>query len=327
MGSPVGAKARIPDFFVVGHPKCGTTALYEMLRLHPQVFMPDLKEPWFFATELLHELPSVSIAIPDGIPKTIDEYLALFEGAKPKQLAGEASPLYLWSHFAASGIAEMQPDARIIAVFREPASFLRSLHLELVQRNQEPEKDLQTAIHVEEARRQGRYTSPSAWYWPTVVLYSDYVRYAQQLRRYQELFPPEQILVLIYDDFRNDNEAVMREVQRFLRIDDTYPIEPKEANPSVRVRSTYLNNLVRAVSTGEGPVSGAVKTFIEAVTPEGLRQKALDITQRRLIYTKPGPPDDELIVELRSRYKKEVVDLSEQLGRDLITLWGYDRIR
>jgi hypothetical protein len=326
-GSLVTAKGRIPDFFVVGHPKCGTTALYEMLRLHPQVFMPDLKESWFFATELLRDLPSVSIAIPDGIPKTLGEYLALFDGAMPEQLAGEASPLYLWSRLAASGIAELQPDARIIAVFREPASFLRSLHLELVQRNQEPEKDLRRAIHVEEARRQGRYVSPSAWYWPTVVRYSDYVRYAQQLRRYQELFPPEQILVLIYDDFRKDNEAVTREVQRFLGIDDTYPIEPLEANPSVRVRSTYLNNLVRTISTGDGPVSGAIKTFIEAVASQQLRHKALEITQHRLIYTKPEPLDDELMGELRRRYKREVEALGEQLGRDLVTLWGYDGIR
>ncbi|HEX4115444.1 MAG TPA: sulfotransferase [Solirubrobacteraceae bacterium] len=319
-------QARLPDFFVVGHPKCGTTALYEMLRLHPQVFMPDLKEPWFFATELLHDLPTVSIAIPDGIPKTLGDYLALFEGARPEQLAGEASPLYLWSHSAASGIAKLQPDARIIAVFREPASFLRSLHLELVQRNQEPEKDLRTAINVEEMRRQGRYVSPSPWYWPTVVLYSDYVRYAQQLRRYQVLFPPEQILVLIYDDFRSDNEAVMRAVQRFLGIGDTYPIESMEANPSVSVRSTHLNNLVRNISTGDSSFSRAIKKLAEAILPRQLRHKALEITQRRLIYTKPEPPDDKLMLELQRRYKKEVEALSELLGRDLVTLWGYDDI-
>ena len=325
-GSSVATRARIPDFFVVGHPKCGTTALYEMLRLHPQVFMPDLKEPWFFATELLPTFRPYRPLFRTGFRRRSVSTLRCLKGLVPKQLAGEASPLYLWSHFAAGGIAAVHPGARIIAVFREPASFLRSLHLELVQRNQEPEKDLGTAIHVEEARRQGRYVSPSAWYWPTVVLYSDYVRYAQQLRRYQELFPPEQILVLIYDDFRRDNEAVMREVQRFLGIDDTYPIEPMDVNPSVRVHSTYLNNLVRAISAGDGPVSGAIKTFVEAVAPQQLRHKALEITQRRLIYTKPEPPDDKLIVELRRRYKKEVVELSEQLGRDLVTLWGYDGI-
>jgi hypothetical protein len=319
-------KKRIPDFFIVGHPKCGTTALYEMLRRHPQVFMPDLKEPWFFATELLRDLPSVPIAIPTGMPETLDEYLSLFDGAKPEQLVGEASPLYLWSRVAAGAIAELQPAARIIAVFREPASFLRSLHLEFVQRHEEPEKDLRTAIFAEGARRRGSYVSPSAWYWPTVVLYSDYVRYAEQLRRYRELFPPQQILVLIYDDFRDNNEATMRTVQRFLGVDDTYPIEPTEANPTVRIRSTHLNNLFRAISTRAGPVSEATKAGSKTLTPQQFLHKALYVTQRKLIYAKPEPPANELMTELRRRYKQEVVALGEYLDRDLVTLWGYGEI-
>ena len=317
---------RVPDFFIVGHPKCGTTALYEMLRRHPQVFMPDMKEPWFFATELLRDAPSVSTGIPTGIPETLDEYLSLFAGAKPEQLTGEASALYLWSRVAARGIAELQPAARIIAVFREPASFLRSLHLELVQRHQEPERDLRKAISVESSRRRGNYVSPSIWYWPAMVLYSDYVRYVEQLRRYQEFFPPEQILVLIYDDFRRDNEATMRTVQRFLGIEDTHPIEPTEANPTVRVRSMYLNNLLGAIYAGAGPVSGTVKKSIEALTSQRVRNKMLQATQRRIVYAKPEPPDDELMIELRRHYKQEAVALSEYLGRDLVTLWGYDGV-
>jgi hypothetical protein len=316
----------MPDFFIVGHPKCGTTALYEMLRRHPQIFMPELKEPWFFAAELVRELPSVSGGIPSGMPKTLDEYLALYEGAESGQLAGEASALYLWSRVAARGIAELQPAARIVAVFREPASFLRSLHLELVQRHQEPEKDLREAILAEDARRNGSYVSPSTWYWPTVVLYSEYVRYVEQLERYREVFPPEQILVLIYDDFRRDNEAVMRTVQRFLGVDDTYPIEAVEANPTVRVRSVYLNNLLGAVATGSGPISGAVNTAIEKLTSERLRHKALQATQRRVIYAKPEPPDNEFETQLRRRYRSEVVSLSEYIGRDLVSLWGYNEI-
>jgi hypothetical protein len=286
--------------------------------------MPDLKEPWFFATELSRDLPTVPIAIPTGMPETLDEYLSLFEGAQPEQLVGEASPLYLWSRAAARAIAELQPAARIIAVLREPASFLRSLHLELVQRHQEPEKDLRKAIFVEGARRRGTYVAPSAWYWPTVVLYSDYVRYVEQLRRYQGLFPPEHILVLIYDDFRCNNEATMRTVQRFLGVDDTYPIEPMEANPSVRIRSTYFNNLLRSISAGAGPVSRATKAGSE--NPQQLLHKVLYAAQRRLIYAKPEPPDNELMTELRRRYKQEVVALSKYLDRDLVTLWGYSGI-
>ena len=75
-------------------------------------------------------------------PQTLDEYAALFAEADPDQLIGEASSSYLWSHIAGARIAEVQPGARIIAILREPASFLRSLHLQLLQSHVETEEGL-----------------------------------------------------------------------------------------------------------------------------------------------------------------------------------------
>jgi hypothetical protein len=126
---PGAVPGRLPDFFIVGQPKSGTTALHEMLRSHPQVFMPASKEPWFFATELHDRTPPR----PEGTPRTLAEYVALFEDARPDQRVGEASPLYLWSRTAAARIAAAQPQARIIVILREPASLLRSLHLQFVE--------------------------------------------------------------------------------------------------------------------------------------------------------------------------------------------------
>jgi hypothetical protein len=318
-----GQHKRVPDFFIVGHPKSGTTALYEMLRRHPQIYMPELKEPWFLASER-HSRPDSQVSV--GLPDTLEDYLSLFDAAKPEQRAGEASARYLWSRTAARRIAETQPRARIIAILREPASFLGSLHLQLVQQHQEPEKDLRRAISLEEARRQGRYVTHSASYWPEVLLYSEYVRYVEQLLRYHELFAPEQVLVLVYDDFRRDNEATVRAVLRFLDVDETQPIETMEANPTVRVRSRHLNNLLRAVYMGGGPLSGAVKAAVKALTPQQLRRDALDGIQRHVVFGDARPPDEGLMTELRRRYKPEVVALSEYLDRDLVKLWDYDSI-
>jgi hypothetical protein len=314
-------KPRIPDFFVVGHSKSGTTALYEMLRRHPQIYMPDCKEPWFFADELHVRTPPR----PEGIPETLHEYTSLFDAASPEQRVGEATALYLWSHTAAGRIADVQPNARIIAILREPASFLHSLHLQFVQTYVETENNFRKAIALEEERRQGRRVSRYT-YWPQALLYSEHVRYVEQLRRYHAVFAPEQVLVLIYDDFRRDNEAAVREVLRFLEVDDASPIDAVQANPTVRARSQRLNELVHAVSVGRGPVSLAVKAGVKALTPRQLRRDALHATQRRVIFTEPRPPDERLMMDLRSRYKPEVVALSEYLGRDLVSLWGYDRI-
>lgn len=315
------SQKRAPEFFIVGQPKSGTTAMYEMLKGHPQIYMPDRKEPRFFATEMYYRDPPR----PGGTPATLDEYLSWFDAARPEQLVAEASPWYLWSPTAARRIADVQPAARIIAILREPASLLRSLHLEFVQLYVETETDLRKAIALEEPRRQGR-NIPRYTYWPQMLLYSDHVRCVDQLRRFHDVFPPEQMLVLIYDDFRRDNEATLRKVLRFLEVDDTFPLEVREANPTLRVRSQRMHELVHAVSVGRGPVSRAVKTSIKAVTPRQLRRRARDATQKRVVWGNPRPPDEELMTELRRRFKPEVVALSEYLGRDLVTLWGYDRV-
>jgi hypothetical protein len=315
-------QTRTPDFFIVGHAKSGTTALYEMLRRHPQIFLPDSKEPWFFASDMRPRFEPPSAGSP---PRTLAEYLSLFADAGPGQRAGEASSSYLWSRTAAGRIAEVQPAARIIAILREPASFLRSLHLQLVQTHVESERDLRTAISLEEARRNGRHV-PRRSHRPQLLQYADHVRYVEQLRRYHELFSPEQVLVLIYEDFRRENEATVRAVLRFLDVDDTRPIEVLDANPTVALRSQQLDEMVHSLSVGRGPLSHAAKAAVKAVTRRGVRRSVLGLTRRHVVHGAPQPPDEGLMLELRERFKGEVEALSDYLDRDLVKLWGYDSI-
>ncbi len=146
-------RARLPDFFIVGHAKSGTTAMYEMLRTHPQIYMPALKEPHIFARE-----PGQDAGQSKRHPHTLEQYLSLFEAAGPQQRVGEASASYLRSPHAAERIAELRPDARIVAIFREPASFLRSLHLQLLQSGIESEADFGSRARARagEASRRAR---------------------------------------------------------------------------------------------------------------------------------------------------------------------------
>jgi hypothetical protein len=323
LGRSPGAdtSGRIPDFFVVGHPKSGTTALYSMLRRHPQIFMPDGKEPWFFAEELHERTPPR----PEGTPKTLEQYTAWFADAGARQRVGEASPLYLWSHTAARAIADVQPDAKIIAILREPASFLRSLHLQFIQTYIETENDFAKALALEPARRAGREI-PRYTYWPQTLLYSEHVRYVEQLRRYEAVFPREQMLILAYDDFRADNEATVRQVLRFLEVDDGVSVEPLDANPTVRARSQRVHELLHAVSVGRGPLSLALKSAIKTVVPQRLRRGAVGTIRDRLVYAEPAPVDALLMAQLRRRFKPEVVALANLLDRDVVRLWGYDSI-
>ncbi len=318
---PESLVGTIPDFFIVGHPKCGTTALYEMLRVHPQIFMPERKEPWFFGEELHDAVPPR----PGGTPRTLREYAEWFAAAEPGQVVGEASAYYLWSHTAAANIARVNPDARIVAILREPASFLHSLHLQLLEQYTEVERASARALALEPERRRGR-SVPRYTYWPQMLLYSEFLHYREQLERLHAAFPAEQVKILIYDDFRADNDRTVREVQRFLGVEGLGAVEAVRANPTVRPRSQLLNEAVHAIGIGRGPVSHAVKGAIKAVTPAGPRRRALYAFQRRVVFGPPREPDERLLHELRVRYKDEVVAASEYLGRDLVELWGYDRL-
>jgi hypothetical protein len=308
---------RIPDFFVVGHSKSGTTALYEMLRNHPQIFMPEMKEPIFFAPELPRQAHRYRA------PDTLEEYLALFAAAAPGQLVGEGSASYLRSPQAAERIAAARPDARIVAILREPASFLRSFHLQVVQAHYEDQRDLARALSLEGERRRGRHL-PKRSLWPQELLYSDHVRYVEQLRRYHERFDPNRVLVLIYDDFRADNEGTARQVLRFLGADEDVQLAAGEVNPSVATRSHLADHMLHAVSHGEGRGGATAKRVASTLVPQRLRRRALGVAQRRFVSGAAPQADERLMRTLRHRFRPEVEALSDYLDRDLVALWRYD---
>jgi hypothetical protein len=316
----------VPDFFIVGTPKCGTTSLHKTLRSHPQIYMPQLKEPRFLASDMLPRAGFEDGPREVGYPKTLEEYLALFDAATPQQSVGEATTMYLWSSTAAESIAALAPDARIIAILREPASFLRSLHLQFVKGRNETVKDLRKAIALEPARREGKHV-PNTSHRPQLLQYSEHVRYMEQLRRYQAHFPPQRLLVLVYDDFLKDNEATVRRILRFLEVDEDVPLDLISANVTAStVRSYQVKDAVNTVSMGRGPVARAAKATVKALTTRGLRRGAISTIQRRVVVAAPPPPDESLMLELRRRFNGEVVALSEYLDRDLVSLWGYDKL-
>ena len=309
----VGRNNRLPDFFIVGQPKCGTTALHAAFARHPEIFVPEAKEPNFFSSEWLRT---------DGPVNTLEGYRDLFSQAGPHQRVGEASVFYLSSPKAPEAISRACSDARIIAIVREPAALLRSLHLQFVRSGFEPEPDLRKALALECDRRGGQRLPRTAGAWRRRLFYSDQVRYVEQLRRYAELFPRERMLVIPYDDLQEDNLGTLRRMLRFIGVDPTLSTKIEHVNTAVRVRSRYLN---RIAASEQGLTWRAATGLAKTTLPRSLRI-ALRRSWPRLIYGTPPAPDQRLSNELRRRFKNEVVALSDWLQRDLVTLWGYDRV-
>lgn len=307
-----------PSFFIVGHSKSGTTALSKFLEQHPDIFITTPSEPNFFCPTWCRRTG------PDSafVERTEAEYLALFEAAGSSQQCGEASAAYLYSPESAELIEAFDSDAKIIMVFREPVSFLRSYHLQLLRNvpsEGETVRDLREALELEPARRVGREL-PRGCHIPEMLYYSsDRLRYAEHYDRYAARFPAEQILALTYDDFRIDNAGTIRRVFEFLGVDAT--VEPRLEDHNVgggALRSRRAASLLRRATHG-GRLAGAARGLV----PRGLRRRLIRTAYDRIAFEDPPPLNGALIEEIQRQARPHVAALGNRLDRDLLREWDY----
>ncbi|HEY2326041.1 MAG TPA: sulfotransferase [Gaiellaceae bacterium] len=302
---------RPPDFFIVGHPKTGTTALYDMLRAHPQIFLSRVKEPGFLAPELLTGW-------------TLERYLALFADARDDQMVGEATSHYLMSAVAPDAIARMNPNARAIAIFRNPPEWIASLHLQYMRDYLEDVRDLREALRLEPDRRAGRHIPSGALRREYRLQYTGHVRYTEQLQRLQSALGADQVHVVIYDDLRSDPASAMADVLAFLGVDSAVDLPHVESNVTVRsMRFPSLDRALHRLSQGSGSYR-FVKPAIKRAMPKRLRRRAFTSVRRNVVFGPVAPLDADLDRELRTMFKPEVERFGAFVGRDLATEWGYD---
>ena len=311
-----------PKFFIVGKPKSGTTALYKFLKQHPSIFLPDFKEPQYFSD--LNHLPE---KLKSRYPLTEKEYLDLFSEAQPEQICGEASTGYLYSAVAAQNIYTFAPDAKIIIIIREPIDFLESLHLQLLKnRHGETVKDFQKAFALESARKQGE-NIPSKCISPAGLYYSERVKYTEQIERFNQFFPQEQVKVIVYDDWKRDNLKTYQDILRFLGVDSTFvPIIDRHNKGGKIARAKIVTNFLSDLRQ-RWEYWKFIKQLAFLIFPnEKSRNKIISLFRENLdnlLYSSAKPIDSDFKKELKKALKPEVIALSELLNRDLVDLWSY----
>jgi hypothetical protein len=289
-----------PDFFIVGAPRCGTTAMYTYLRQHPQVFMPDHKEPLFFGSDLT----------PAGHGRLSErDYLRLFTGARPGQRVGEASTWYLYSHGAATEIHQFAADAQIIIMLRNPVDVMHSLHGELVFYRAEPIRDFAEAIAAEPDRKRGRRLGPPGRH--EMLLYRDVVRFGSQVERYLNVFGPDRVKIILSEDFAQDPAATCQAVFRFLGIDGGFTPELSRVNESKQVRHSSIQEFI---VRPPGPLSRIIPLVRRFPIAHRLRAILLSANSQPAERTPMAP---ELRRQLTSELAPEISRLSDLIGRDL----------
>jgi len=293
-----------PNLFVVGAPKCGTTALYEYLRPHPNIFMSDIKEPHFFATDLgtYREV------------QTEEAYAGLFAESQPEHLVlGEASVYYLRSSVALERIRAYNPEAKIIAMFRNPVDMVYSLHSQLLYWSEEVVPDFEAAWRLQERRRSGLDLPPRSRS-PLLVQYEEIGRFGTQAQRVLSLFPKEQVKLIIYDDFTASPQKMYDEVIEFLGIPHDQRTDFPRINENKRARMTWLRDFYRKPPP---LLHGAIRGLKRAVGSKGLtgvRQKIVDLNT---VKERRAPLPPKFRAELVEVFRPEVALLSRILDRDL----------
>ena len=304
-----------PNLFIVGQPKSGTTALHQFLGQHPEIYMSSIKEPHFFCSDFHLESDRAYGKKRFYDFRSESAYLQLFSKAKNVKVAGESSTNYLYSQVAADKIHNFNPDAKIIIILREPAKFLYSLHSHYVKFTEENEPDFLTALSIEGDRREEKVLSPRVTS-PSYLYYSQRVHYSQQVKRYCDRFKPEQIKVIIFEEFKSDNDRVFREVLEFLQVEPNFSPEYAAVNVNKEVKFEFVNNLIN------NPV---VKSITKNLLSQEFNEFVRDnIVERFLWHQAPKASMPESIkMQLMEQYRPEVIKISELLDRDLVSEWGY----
>ncbi|MBN2021481.1 MAG: sulfotransferase [Pirellulales bacterium] len=294
---------RRPNFFIVGAPKCGTTALYEYLRTHPNVFLPEVKEPHYFVDDFPRYRKMTSEA----------EYLDLFRDANESHLAvGEASVFYLYSKVAVRNLLEFRPDAQIIVMLRNPVHMVYSLHSQHVFSFRENERDFARAWALQSARAQGKRL-PAVCPAPEFLQYGDVGRLGCQVERLLQHAPREQVKIILLDDLAAFPERVYGETLSFLGLprDDRTTFERINENKVHRL--AWFSRLMLQTPFPLSVAKSIMKWGLHV--PDGCVRRW--ILERLSAPAARAPLPTALEQELIAYYRPEVRKLEEILGRDL----------
>lgn len=292
-----------PDFFIVGAPKCGTTAMHTYLGQHPEIFMPLVKEPHFFGSDLQCV----------RYTNNLERYQKLFYDGLDL-ICGESSALYLISQQAACEIYGFRPDAKIIIMIRNPVDLMYSLHNETVWAGNEDVYDFKKALELGEARKRGECL-PKGCRYPEAVIYQEIPKFVTQIQRYLATFGEEQVHIIVFDDLKQDAVGVYRRVLDFLEVNSSHSVEFRALNQSKYIRSQFLRSMIQSAQKYG-------RWLFRPLFPPKIRyhmlKAAYGINTR---HQKRPPMEPELRKQIQERFARDVEQLSALLDRDL-THWS-----
>ena len=297
-----------PTFFISGAPRCGTTALYQYLSDHPHIFMSEVKETNYFASDFPH--------VQKVIYKSVDDYHKLFEKSKPEHLvAGEASPFYLFSKVAFENMRAYNPKAKVILSLRNPIDFIQSYHQLNLSLLREDEKDLSKAWGLYEDRKKGQRIPPSARQ-PELILYQEVGQFGKYVEHLFDIFPREQVKIYLFDELSSNPRAVYEDTLAFIGITSDNRTNFPKVNAGFGVKSQLIARFLHPPQSIYKPLMGFVSLFgakfMKNMFSQYDKLERLNTTQ-----TKRGSLSADLQAKMLDHFRPDIERLSTLIARDL----------
>lgn len=291
-----------PNFLIIGAAKSGTTTLYEYLRQHPEVFMPDWKEPAFFA-------PAEAGGVQDEAA-----YLALFEGAQGRKAVGEASVAYLYAAEAPRRIAGfLGTDTKLIVILRRPADMAYSNWAHQFREGYENMPFEKALAHEEERLADPAFFSRTGA-WAANLAYRGRARYRNQLEPFLALFPRENIKIYLYNEFFKPDLPLWGDLCAFLGISPGFSPAQNRHNTGWQPRFHGIQAFLNRPS--------AVKSAFKRILPPALRDRIRETATHLNRSATPLPPlDPELRKKLEAEFANDVRWLEQLLQRPPGSVW------
>lgn len=290
-----------PNFLIIGAAKSGTYTLSAHLAAHPDIFMCPLKEPHFFA------FGGNSMDGMNGRPvhswiQSPQEYQRLFDNCQGATVAGECSVSYLYWPGTADRIHRFNPDMKLIVSLRDPVERAYSSFHFAKSYGLEPLRTLSEGLSAEDDRIEGNQS--------ILLRYRDLGLYSEQLARFWQVFPRDQIKVILYDDLVKSPSSTVRDLYRFVSVESEIRL-----NPSLHVNATRSpddDNPLHRFVNGDHVARATVRKLLPVKPRKRLREVV-----RRVLFKPPPKLSLAERRQIQPLFASEIRQLEELLGRDL----------
>lgn len=294
----------LPNLFIPGAPKCGTSALAGYLGSHPKVFVGHIKEPNFWSADMPF------FARREGL-RHEEDYLDIYRRAPEcAEHAIDASTHYLYSDVAIKAISQRFPDARFIVCLRPQAEIAHAWHMQMINSGYEDVQDFSQAWKLIEVRRRGEALAKSCPE-PKLLDYESIACIGSQLENIYRFVDTDRVHCIYLPDLKADPRACYLGMLRFLRLGDDGRTEFPRSNVAYRNRSGFASRLVRNPA-----LRPMFNHSLAALTPSATRR--IKNAVKRVLYTPSNraPVPRELLERMSEAFVADNRRLRALTGRD-----------